>query len=159
MKVGQAQSRSNSTTWTATVKARSPLCHLLGFELLPRLKPIHSQRLYLPSPEHTKRSLGLQPMLTRTIRWELIAQQYNKLVKYAVAIRDGTADAEAILARFTRNAGHPAYQVLAELGQVIKTTFLCRYLHEESLRREIHEGLNVVESWNSQQLHPLGAGG
>src|SRR3954468_6028928 len=26
---------------------------------------------------------------------------------------------------------------------------MCRYLGEESLRREIHEGLNVIETWNS----------
>jgi hypothetical protein len=26
--------------------------------------------------------------------------------------------------------------------------FLCRYLHSEQLRREIHEGLNVIEQWN-----------
>jgi len=31
----------------------------------------------------------------------------------------------------------------------MKTMFLCQYLHKEELRREIQEGLNVVENWNS----------
>ena len=44
---------------------------------------------------------------------------------------------------------HPTYKALAKLGRAIKTTFLCRYLRLERFRREIHEGLNVVESWNS----------
>ena len=35
-----------------------------------------------------------------------------------------------------------------ELGKAVKTIYLCRYLHTESLRREINEGLNVVEQWN-----------
>ena len=51
--------------------------------------------------------------------------------------------------RFTReNAQHPTYKALLELGKAVKTIFLCRYLHSEELRREIHEGLNVVERWN-----------
>lgn len=44
---------------------------------------------------------------------------------------------------------HPTYLALAELGKAIKTIFLCRYLHDQSLRCEINEGLNVVENWNS----------
>ena len=38
---------------------------------------------------------------------------------------------------------------MAELGEVYKTLFLCDYLRLPELRREIHEGLNVVENWNS----------
>ena len=58
------------------------------------------------------------------------------------------AETEAILKRFTRsNLTHPNYRALAELGKVVKTIFLCQYLHSESLRREVNEGLNVVESW------------
>lgn len=72
------------------------------------------------------------------------------MVKYATALRLGTAEPEAILRRFTGdNVKHPTYQALAELGRVAKTVFLCRYLHSEALRRAIHEGLNVVENWNS----------
>jgi TnpA family transposase len=117
--------------------------------LLPRLKPIHSQKLYLPTREHATRYPNLQHILTRPIDWELIRQQYDEMVKYASALQQGTAEAEAILARFTRNAGHPTYKAMAELGRVEKTIFLCHYLHSEALRREINEGLNVVENWNS----------
>lgn len=72
------------------------------------------------------------------------------MVRYATALAERTADAEAILRRFTRNnIQHPTYRALAELGKAMKTSFLCRYLSDERLRREIHEGLNVVETWNS----------
>src|SRR5258708_12524377 len=71
------------------------------------------------------------------------------MIKYATALRLGTAETEAILKRFTRNnLKHPTYLAFAELGKEIKTIFLCRYLHSEALRREIQEGLNVIETWN-----------
>ena len=125
-------------------------CHLLGFQLLPRLKAIHKQRLYPPEAGHPEAYPNLQLVLRRPINWELILPEYDNMVKYSTALRLGTAETEAILRRFTReNVQHPTYKALVELGKACRTIFLCRYLRLPALRREIQEGLNVVENWNS----------
>jgi TnpA family transposase len=125
-------------------------CRLLGFQLLPRLKAIAAQRLYLPEAGGASLYPNLACILAKMIDWDLIEQQYDEMVRYATAMAERTADPEAILRRFTRsNVQHPTYKALAELGKAAKTLFLCRYLHSNALRREIHEGLNVVETWNS----------
>ena len=119
-----------------------PFSHLLGFDLMPRLKAIAAQKLSRPNLSNVDAYPNLQPILTQPINWALIRQQYDDMIQYATALRLGTAEPESILRRFT-------YRALIELGKAIKTTFLARYLHEESLRREVNDGLNVVENWNS----------
>ncbi|MBD2505642.1 Tn3 family transposase [Anabaena azotica] len=125
-------------------------CHLLGFQLMPRIKRINIQKLYLPINVPGSTYPNLLPVLTRTINWDLIRQQYDQMIKYATALRLGMAETDAILKRFTRgNLLHPTYQAICELGKAVKTIFLCQYLHSIELRREINDGLNVVENWNS----------
>ncbi len=137
--------------WIVTVKVRSmrAFTHLLGFQLMPRLKRIKVQKLYRPYVGHSNAYSNLIPILTRPINWDLIRQHYDQMVKYATALRLGTAETEAILKRFSKNSfKHPTYLALMELGRVIKTIFLCQYLDDEAVRREVNEGLNVVERWN-----------
>lgn len=125
-------------------------CYLLNFQLLPRLKAIGKQKLSRPEAGNPQAYPHLQEILTKPINWELIQKYYDEIVKYTTALKLGTADAEAILSRFTKNGvQHPAYQAIMELGKVRKTIFLCEYLNSEALRQEIEEGLNVVENWNS----------
>jgi TnpA family transposase len=124
-------------------------CHLLGFQLMPRLKHIYKQKLYRPKAGEPEAYPNVKRVLTRPINWEFIEQQYDQMIKYATAMRLGTAETEAILRRFTHDGPqHPAYQAFLELGRAVKTIFLCHYLESEALRREINEGLNVIENWN-----------
>lgn len=52
-------------------------CHVLGFQLLPRLKGIHRQRLFRPTTGAPDAYPALQAVLTRPIGWALIEQQYD----------------------------------------------------------------------------------
>lgn len=136
------------------------ITRLIGFELLPRIKQINKAKLYRLAPGETDRYPRLAPAMTRPIRWELIAQQYDQMIKYATAIRTCTATTEAILRRFTRTANHPTYQAMLELGRAQKTIFIARYLRFRELQREINSGLNVVESWNrANSVIAYGKGG
>ena len=142
---------SRRTTSIRTDKARwlSPSAACWAFQLLPRLKAIHAQKLYRAEAGQPETYPNLQLVLTRPIDWQLIQQQYDQMIKYATALRLGTAETEAILnASPATISSIPSYVGFAELGKAIKTIFLCRYLHSEALRREIQEGLNVIETWN-----------
>ena len=124
--------------------------YLLDFELLVRFKNIHAQKLYISDDNDIEKYQNIKPAVSGSINWDLIEEHYDHMIKYASALKQGTADASAILRPFARkNYTHPIYQALCELGKAIKTIFLCRYLSTEKLRLEIHESLNVVERWNS----------
>jgi len=124
------------------------ITRLLGFDLLPRIKQINKVRLYRPTVGQPEAYPELTPALTRPIRWDLVEQNYDQMIKYATAIRQGTASTEAILRRFTRSASHPTYQAMLEVGRAQRTIFIARYLRSRELQREITEGLNIVEAFN-----------
>src|SRR5207245_1643216 len=126
-------------------------CHLLGsVRLMPRLKRIRYERLYLPDKGTAGDYPNLAGTFARPIRWDLIEQQYDEMVKSTVAVKCGTATSEAILRRYNSyNVTHPTYKALAEVGKAEKTTFLCDYLPSRETQHEVHEGLNVVENWNA----------
>ena len=123
--------------------------YLLHFDLLPRIKGIHKQKLHVPRDGDEKKYNNLQKIIKSSINWSLIKSEYNEIVRYTAALRTGTAETDVILKRFSKeNYNHPVYKALIELSKAIKTIFICRYLMQEELRIEINESLNVVERLN-----------
>ena len=123
---------------------------MLGIELLPRLKRIKREKVYQAHKGMRRELPNLSGVLARVIRWNLIEQQYDDMVRHVVALAEGTGPVDSILQRFNRyNPGHPTYKAFLELGKAQKTIFLCRYLSDPKLRRQINAALNIVESWNA----------
>lgn len=89
------------------------IIRLLNIDLLPRIKRINHTRLYRPGPPGSADSFPrLAPALSRPIRWDVIEANYDLIVKYATAIQQGTASADAVLSRFRGAVSHPAYQAM-----------------------------------------------
>jgi TnpA family transposase len=103
------------------------ITRLLDFDLLPRIKQINKVRLYRVRAGEPDAYPRLTPALTRPIRWAVVAEQYDQMIKDATAIRTRTASTEAILRRFTRNASHPTYAAMLEVGRAQKTIFIAPY--------------------------------
>jgi TnpA family transposase len=64
-------------------------CSLLGFQLLPRLKNIHAQKLYRPETGNPDAYPNLQHVLTRPIKWDLIRQQYGSVLRKVLLGQSG----------------------------------------------------------------------
>jgi TnpA family transposase len=124
--------------------------HLLGFRLLPRMKNIARHKLARVQAGDPVPGCLADMVADKPINWELIARQYDQMVKYATALKLRTAEAEQVLRRFTRGGPkHPTYQAIEEVSRAVKSVFVAEYMASQELRREIHEGLQVVENWNS----------
>jgi len=125
-------------------------CWLLHFKILPRLKNIHKQKLYMVSDSDKDVYTNLTAILKDSIQWKHIEEHYDEAVKHLAALKTGLVEADVFIKRFSNdNYKHPAYKALCEIGKAAKTIFLCDYLQHEELRIEINEGLNIVERLNS----------
>ena len=124
--------------------------YLLNFDLLPRLKNLNKQKLYYSSVKHKNDYPHLKAILKSSINFDSMKENYDEVIKHAVALKIGTVDPDVLIKRFSKdNYSHPVYKALTEIGRAVKTIFLCKYLMSEELRIEIHEALNVVETLNS----------
>ena len=133
------------------------LTRLLGFELKPRLKRINHTKLYVPDTELRAGIPDLVPVLARRgpIRWDLIAEQYDQLVRYATAI-----DNQHRLDRGDPAPVHPRGDpphLPGDAGSGPRAThdLLVSLPRSRDEQREVNSGLNVMESWNgaNSQIH------
>ncbi len=121
------------------------LCYLLGYTFMPRLRDLADQQLYRVDPEVPLD--GLRPLLRTGLDLALLGEQWDQLVRVAASLRNRVASAHVVLQRLA-NAS-PADRVakaLTTLGRIIKTIYILRYIHEESLRRRVQLQLNRGES-------------
>lgn len=120
------------------------LCYLLGFSFQPRLKDLASQKLYkLGKNAHYGE---LDSLFSEAVDVELIREQWDYIVKIAASLKNNLAPAHVIVGKLAnRTATDKTAKALMELGKVIKTIFILRYISDPVLRHAVQLQLNRGE--------------
>jgi TnpA family transposase len=123
------------------------LAHLLGIELMPRIRSW--QDLHLFRPDAGARYEHIDALFSATINWDLIAAHLPDMLRVVLSIRAGRLLPSAILRRLaTYSRKNRLYFAFRELGRAVRTDFLLRYLSSVELRRVIQAATNKSEHFN-----------
>ena len=138
------QIREHTTDTHGYTEIVFALCHLLGFYFMPRIRDLKDQQLYRLD------RLGnygvFTPLLTKTADLTIVEEQWDEMLRVALSLKQRTAPAHVIVQRLTNS--FPADRLakaFTNLGRVIKTQYILRYLTDRDLRRTVQLQLNKGE--------------
>jgi TnpA family transposase len=124
------------------------LAALLGFELLPRIRNWHDLNFYKPDGktvyDHIDTLFG-----DDVIDWGLIEKHWPDLLRAGISLREGRLSSVTLLRRLGNHSRrNRLYKALRELGRVIRTITLLRFLSEPGLRDQIAVVTNRTETFH-----------
>ena len=123
------------------------LAHLLGIKLMPRIRNIKDLIFY--RPDAGGRYKNIDALFGDPIDWKLIETHAPEMMRVAVSVKLGKITASTILRRLgTYSQKNKLYFAFRELGRVIRTMFLLRYVADSELRKIIHAATNKSEEYN-----------
>jgi TnpA family transposase len=123
------------------------LAYLLGIELMPRIRHWRSLTLYRTGtrgrPKYT------QSLYSGTIDWGVIEAHWEDYLRVVLGIQSGRVSPSWVLARLNRySRRNRLYLAFQELGRVVRTVYLLRWIADEALRAGVTDGANKVESFH-----------
>jgi TnpA family transposase len=124
------------------------LAALLGFDLLPRIRNWHDLIFFRPGPQARYRHID-SLFGPQAIDWRLLEAHWPDLMRTAISVREGRISSVTLLSRLRHDSRkNRLYQALRELGRVVCTQVLLRFLSEPPLRETITVITNRVESFH-----------
>ena len=120
------------------------LCHLLGFYFMPRIRDLKDQQLYRVDRQA---DYGVfTPLLTKTADLNIIEEQWEEMIRVAISLKKRTAPAHVIVQRLTNSfPSDRLSKAFTNLGRILKTQYILRYLTEPGLRQTVQLQLNKGE--------------
>lgn len=123
--------------------------YLLGIFFAPRIKGLKKATLYGFYARKIYESQGFKITPDRYINEDLIAKEWDNIMRLIATIKLGHCTASQVFKRFSSySKQNPLYCALKEFGRIIKTMFILKYIDDVELRQSIEKQLNRIELSN-----------
>jgi len=127
------------------------LAHLLGFDLMPRIR--NWKDLLFSRPDENTLYQHIDSLFgdpgRNVIDWELIRTHWVDLMKVGISIQQGKLSLVTLMRRLSSNSRkNQIYKAFREVGRVMRTIALLRYLADSALRGRVTAATNKAESYN-----------
>lgn len=123
------------------------LAYLLGINLMPRIRNL--KKLVFFKPDKSIKYKNINNIFTESIQWDLIETHLPDMLRIVLSIKAGKITPSTILKRLgTASRKNKLYFAFRELGRVVRTEFLLKYIADEKLRSTINAATNKSEEFN-----------
>jgi TnpA family transposase len=120
------------------------LCFLLGYDFMPRIRDLKDQQLYRIDKRTDYGSFT--PLLNKTADLALVEEQWEPMIRVALSLKQRTVPAHTVVQRLTNSfPSDRLSKAFTNLGRIIKTQYILRYLTDPQLRRTVQRQLNKGE--------------
>lgn len=123
------------------------LSYLLGIQLMPRIRNWQNLVFYRPDKETVYQHID--SLFKGVINWELIKTHWPDLLRVVLSIKSGKISSDMLLRKLGNySRKNKLYQAFRELGRVIRTIFLLRFISDPKFRQQITAMTNKVEAYH-----------
>ncbi|MDG0854773.1 Tn3 family transposase [Roseateles puraquae] len=122
--------------------------HLMGIQLMPRIRNWKDLKFY--RPDKATRFKHIDRLFTDTVDWDVIKENWQELMQVAISIKAGRIASPTLLRKLSNEGRHNRlFAAARELGRVLRTVYLLKWISSKQMRQEITGTTNKIESYHA----------
>jgi TnpA family transposase len=123
------------------------LSYLMGIQLMPRMR--NWNKVDLCRPDRKTIYKHIDRLFNDIANWDLVEMHWRDYMQVVLSIQAGKVLPSMLLQKLgSHNKQNKLYKAFTEIGRIIRTIFLLKYLSSMELRQEIRAMTIVVERYN-----------
>lgn len=122
--------------------------YLSGIDLMPRIRGWKDLKFY--KVDRKTKYQHIDKLFTDVVDWALIKSHWKDLMQIAISMEAGHVASPVILRKLSNNSrSNRVYAAARELGRVMRTIYLLRWINSKEMRQEVTGQTNKIEQYHA----------